>query len=179
MKVSKTIWVQNKRYKKLISRRQPETSVFRLLCTFFVAFIVSGCNFWPDTYEREVSVSHRISKMPPGIDRYHLTHLLEISKKRYVELKNAGAMYCLPGQMLRIRKKHDLVEHEIDGGLFFDARVHLKDLFNHLYNMKNQVENNNPSPSCYKFYADSNEDALQTLGVWEDSAEINTLMEGK
>lgn len=184
MKVSKITWVLDEIIKQFIHCRQSGRLSSRLFSVVFISVIASGCNFWPEYSKREISISHRISQLPPGIyvdhiDSAHVAQLLEISKKRYIELKNAGAIYCLPGQMLRIRKKMDLVEHEIDGALLLDAHRNMKDLFKNLYNMKNQVESNNPSKACYEFYADSHEGALQTLGVWENSAEINTLLEGK
>ena len=179
MKVSKTIWVPDKEIEQIVICRQPEVFFLRLLFAFFISFTVSGCNFWPKFSEREISVSHRIPMLAPGINEVYLAHLLEISKKRYIELKNSGAIYCLPGQMLKIRKKQELVEHEIDGGLIFDAHINMRDLFNHLYNLRNQVENNNPSKACYEFYADSNKGSVQTLGVWDNLAEISTLMEAE
>ena len=179
MKVSKNIWVKNKLGKQLIYSRRSGNIFSRLLCTCFLGMFISGCNFWPDSSERVLSISHRAVTLPPGVDYEHLTHLLEVSKKRYVELKNAGAGICLPGQMLKVSKKQNLVKHELDGNLLFDAHFHLKDIFSHLFNIKNQVENNNPSRKCYEFFADSNDGIVHKIGSWENSVEIDDLMEDR
>ena len=125
-----------------------------------------------------MSISHRNVGLPPGINYDYLARLLEVSDRRYVELKSAGAEYCLPGQMLQIRKKQTLVRHELDGNLLLDARIHLRDLFHHLYNIKNQVENNNPSEKCYQYFSVVHKETVQQLGVWEDPVEINALTGG-
>ena len=177
MKASKIIWDQDKLNKLFIYFWQSGRFVFRLFCISCVTIVISACSLWPDNSERELSVSHRSTILPPGKDLEYFTHLLEVSKKRYVELKNAGAKYCLPGQMLKVTKKQDLIEHEIDGDLLLDARMHIEDLFAHLYNIKNQVENNNPSKKCYEYFAVIHEEGIQALGVWENSVEIDALME--
>ena len=179
MKISKITWVQDKLNKLFICFLQSGSSLTRLLCSSCVVIVTSGCSFWPDTADRELSISHRSAALAPGMDSEYLAHLLEVSKKRYVELKNAGAEYCLPGQMLKITKKQDLIEHEIDGSLLSDARIHMKDVFEHLYNIKNQVENNNPSKKCYEYFSIVHKDAVPISGVWESSVEIDALMEGK
>lgn len=177
MKVSKIIWDQNKLIKLFIYFWQSGKPFSRLLCASCVVIIVSGCSFWPDNSERELSVSHRTAAMPPGIDSEYLVHLLEVSKKRYVELKNAGAKHCLPGQMLRVIKKQDLIKHEMDGDLLQDARIHLKYVFSHLYKIKKQIVNNKPSKKCYEEFAVIHGGKIQAMGDWESFVEIDALKE--
>ena len=177
MKASKIIWDQNKLIKLFIYFRQSGNSLSRLLCASCVIIFISGCTSWPDNSERELSVSHRTTVMPPGVDSEHLAHLLEVSKKRYVELEYAGAKYCLPGQMLKVIKKQDLIEHEIDGDLLPDARIHLKFVFDYLYKIKKQVGKNKPSKTCYEEFAAVHDVEPQVIGGWESFVEIDALKE--
>lgn len=179
MKLSNITWKPNKLSKLSVYFSQSENDIFRLFCISCMLIVITGCSFWPESIDRELSISHRSATLPPNIDSEYLTHLLGISKKRYVELKNVGAEYCLPGQMLWVSKKQDLIEHEIDGDLLLDARMHMQDLFSHLYNIKNQVENNNPSKKCYEYFSVIHPEPVQRLGVWDKAVDIDMQMEAE
>ncbi len=99
----------------------------------FVCFLfplLSSCSFlWPFHADRDFSLTVDEKRNIRDINRSHVIKLLNISQSRYIELKDAGGEYCLPGQMSLINDKHRLIRHEIDGDLLGDASHQLSESF--------------------------------------------------
>ncbi|WP_257295454.1 hypothetical protein [Endozoicomonas sp. YOMI1] len=79
--------------------------------------------------------------------------MFDISQSRYLELKEAGGEYCLPGQMRIISDQHQLVIHEIDGDLLGDASNRLNESFSALEKVRLMMEAMAEDDGCPLQYA--------------------------
>lgn len=139
MRVLKSTCQKNKLFlffSFLISGRK--STGYLLICLFFP--LLSSCMFlWPLGTNR-VSLTSDEKYYFRDVDQSYVINLLNLSQSRYLELKEAGAEYCLAGRMSMINDELQVIRHEIGGRLYGDASIRLHESFSALEKVRSMME---------------------------------------
>ena len=183
MKTSTSTWDKNKKASGLVVLK-PGEYIARLFCCL-LPVVLSSCIVWPAPAERVLSMPEERQVLPKDLTREYLKGLLEITELRYAQLISVGGDACIPGQMLKISRLHNLVKHEIDGNLFFDARNNMGKTFSDLANARNMIEDPEVASECFHSFqlghrgsnnSDYGLEIIPELPDWSTSEEVRKLM---
>ena len=184
MKISTSIWIRNKEKSSFLFSK-PCNLIARLF-GFLAIFSLPSCMTWPDSSERVLSVSEERQSLPDYINRGYLLSLLAIAETRQGQLVSFGSEVCLPGQMVAIKRMHDLIEREIDGNLLFDAHKNMINIFYGLHDLRYKIESEGLGYKCFEeIYKGNSEvilgDGLVDSGVpeWEELKKLEIKIRGQ
>ncbi|WP_419834197.1 hypothetical protein [Endozoicomonas atrinae] len=153
MRILKSICRKNKLFLFFCFLISGRKSAGYLLIYLFFPLLSSCVILWPLHADRDYSLSVDERRNVRDIDRSYVINLFDISQSRYVELKEAGGEYCLPGQMSIINDQHRLIMHEIDGDLLGDASNRLSESFSALEKVRLMMEEMAEDGGCPLQYA--------------------------
>ncbi|USE35165.1 hypothetical protein [Endozoicomonas sp. SCSIO W0465] len=113
----------------------------RYLLVYLFFPLLSSCMFlWPLQTDRDYSLAINEKRFFRDVGRSYVINLFNLSQSRYLELKEAGGEYCLPGSMSLINEQFQVIRHEISGRLLGDASIRLHESFSALEKVRSMME---------------------------------------
>ncbi|MFK0570308.1 hypothetical protein [Endozoicomonas sp.] len=189
MKVLTSIFRKSRNKTFILSVLSNIKCIGQLSICFFFPLISSCVVLWPLHADRDYSLSEDENRQIRDIDPSYVINLYELSRLRYLELKNAGGEYCFPGQMRIIQNKHQLIEYEIDGDLFGDASNRLTASFSSLEKVRTLMEEMAEDGGCTLKYAAGlikkgekplrSDDSILGLSDWPRPMNLRIFMRSK